>query len=64
MKIKRIDPVPCRCLDCVTGYSIPLDMATQKQLKKMLKGKLINATGYDLEDFEVRVILPWERGYG
>lgn len=60
MKVQRIDPVGCACTECLTGYSVPVDEASQKLLKKLQKGKLINATGYDRVLFRVKVLLPWE----
>jgi len=44
-KLQRLDPPDCGCTDCITGYSKPVDETSQKELKKLHKGKLQNATG-------------------
>ena len=44
-KLNRIDPPDCGCTDCLTGYSEPANEVSQKELKKLFKGKLRNATG-------------------
>ena len=44
-KVIQIDPVGCGCTECLTGLYVPLNRATRKQVLKMLRGKLRNATG-------------------
>jgi hypothetical protein len=50
MKAIAIDPVGCGCTECLTGEYVPLDRATPKQVKKMIKGKLRDHTS---EAFEI-----------
>ena len=54
-KIKRIDPMGCKCTDCLIGHSKPLDYCDQDDLRLLYKGKLINSAG-------VRVVVNygWE----
>jgi len=44
-KLTRIDPEGCGCTDCGSGYSMPINYCSQKELKKLKKGKLDNASG-------------------
>lgn len=39
-----IDPPGCGCTECLTGEYIPLDQATEEQVRKLVKGKLVNHT--------------------
>lgn len=41
----RIDPAGCGCTDCLTGYSVPLDQATDQDLLRLVRGEAANATG-------------------
>lgn len=41
-----IDPPGCGCTECLTGEYVPLDQATDDQLRLMLQGKIKNNTGY------------------
>jgi hypothetical protein len=41
----QIDPVGCGCTECIVGEYVPLDRATGDQVFKLIKGKLLNATG-------------------
>lgn len=59
-KPKRVDPVGCGCTDCLTGYSVPLDQASNRILHKMVCGKVQNATGFSTEDFDIQIVPPWE----
>lgn len=45
----QIDPYECGCTECLIGMYVPLEMATYKQLKKMLKGKINDATSNEFE---------------
>lgn len=45
---KRVDPPGCGCTDCLTGYSIPLDRADAKTVKRLVEGKLRNSTSTPL----------------
>lgn len=47
-KITRIDPPGCGCTGCITGESTPLDMATPRQIARLLRGKVANATSMTL----------------
>ncbi|MFI8932610.1 hypothetical protein ACIG3E_33730 [Streptomyces sp. NPDC053474] len=37
-----IDPPYCGCVDCITGYSVPLDQAVPAQLAALLNGTMAN----------------------
>jgi hypothetical protein len=51
LPIKRIDPINCGCTDCITrSFSVPLNDAKVKHIRRLLAGKLMNATSYDLSD--------------
>ena len=41
-----IDPAGCGCTECLTGEYVPLDEATDDQLRMMLMGEIRNNTGY------------------
>lgn len=43
--VTRIDPERCACTDCLVGDSIPLQLASPRQVLDMLNGDLMNATG-------------------
>lgn len=58
----RVDPRTCGCTDCIVGYSIPLEFATQRQLQMLLNGVLVNATGYSLSEFRVRTTIEPPEG--
>lgn len=58
-KAQRIDPSHCGCTDCLTGYSVPLSDATEKDLKRLYAGKVINATGFVARK-TVRFDLTWD----
>ncbi len=40
-----IDPEGCGCTECLTGLYVPLEMATGRQIRKLLKGRLHDHTG-------------------
>lgn len=47
---KRVDPPDCRCVDCLTGYSVPLVLPLDNVMGNALYwGKIDNATGYKIE---------------
>lgn len=46
--VNRIDPDGCACSDCLTGYSVPLDLATAEDLWRLVQGTASNATGHPL----------------
>lgn len=43
--IQRLDPPTCGCTDCLTGYSRPLDQASAVLIRRMIKGRVQDATG-------------------
>ena len=45
---QRIDPPHCGCTDCLTGWSLPLDMRDQAVLEGLWNGNYANATGYTI----------------
>jgi len=58
---KRVDPPSCGCTDCLTGYSVPLNLATWQTVKAMIHGDVQDATGTEL-DVMVVVSPTAERG--
>lgn len=52
---RRIDPYNCGCTDCILSYSVPLDEAHDSEIIAMLDGHIENATGYEPEEFIVRI---------
>jgi hypothetical protein len=46
---KRVDPPSCGCTDCLTGYSVPLNLATWQTVKAMIHGDVQDATGTKLD---------------
>jgi hypothetical protein len=40
-----IDPQGCGCTECLVGEYVPLERATNRQIQRMLKGKLDDHTG-------------------
>lgn len=52
-----IDPPGCACTDCITGRSVPLDLATEEQVDLMCDERLADRTGMSELDFDV-----WENG--
>jgi hypothetical protein len=62
---KRVDPPSCGCTDCLTGYSVPLNLATWQTVKAMIHGDVQDATGTKLD--VMVVVTPaaerdWEDG--
>lgn len=57
-KTFRIDPDSCACVDCLVGYSVPLGSASKKQLRRLAKGKLMNATGWGVQVTTTVVVGP------
>lgn len=56
-EVKRVDPVNCGCTDCtVERYSVPLDLATDEQLLRLVREEADNATGLDWNE-----LLEWVR---
>ena len=46
-ELKRIDPEYCGCVDCIIGYSKPINTWTQEDLGRLYAGLLQNASGYE-----------------
>jgi hypothetical protein len=44
----RLDPEGCGCTDCLTGRSVPWEMASDEQRLACAQGLLSNATGLTL----------------
>lgn len=49
----QIDPPGCGCTECLTGLYVPLDRATDEQVRALLTGAMPNATG---EDFTLTTV--------
>lgn len=69
---ERVDPPNCGCTDCLTGYSVPLNLATWQTIKAMINGDVQDATSTELEvtvvvtparDWGTRAGLSWEWKY-
>lgn len=52
-KIIALDPYDCGCTECITGLYVPLVNATIKQLKKAIKGKISNNTGFSINQLKL-----------
>lgn len=50
MKRKYLDPDGCRCTDCVIGVAVPLDWATQSDIRDVKTRRIENRTGLTLEE--------------
>lgn len=48
-KPQRVDPPSCGCTDCITGYSVPLDLATWETVKALVHGDVQDATSTELD---------------
>ena len=59
---QRVDPPTCGCTDCLTGYSVPLNLATWQTIRAMIHGDVQDATSTDL-DVMVVVTPARERGW-
>jgi hypothetical protein len=59
---QRVDPPGCGCTDCLTGYSVPLNLATWQTVKAMVGGDVQDATSTEL-DVMVVVTPANERGW-
>lgn len=49
MSIERIDPEDCGCMDCGTGYSLPINLASQQDLGRCYEGIIENASKRNLK---------------
>jgi hypothetical protein len=58
---RRIDPPTCGCTDCITGYSKPMDEATDQELWQMMIGLKQNATGFDVHEFSLETVTKIRR---
>lgn len=60
-----IDPIGCGCLECTTGEYKPLDLADFWDIRRLLKGKIGNNTGIDVEgwvkSYEFRMPRAFQR---
>ena len=45
---KRIDPPNCGCTDCLTGYSVSIDRATEIELGMCEGGTIQNASTHNI----------------
>ncbi len=67
-KIVQIDPAHCGCTECMIHLYVPLDMASYEQVKKMLKGKLSDATSEEFIQKDDGIWarwshLRWDKGF-
>jgi hypothetical protein len=54
---RRVDPPRCGCTDCITGYSIPLNLATWQVVKAMINGEIQDATSFE---WDIRIVVTPE----
>lgn len=61
LMIKRIDPPDCDCTDCITGYSKPINFATEHELGVAFycPKQISNASGAVIKR-ELKYIYEWE----
>lgn len=43
----RVDPPHCDCRDCTAGRSVPMNEATNEDIRNLVVGAAENATGYE-----------------
>jgi hypothetical protein len=55
-KLQFIDPADCGCTDCITGRAVPLDRASNGEINRLLRGRLIARLDADAE-FELELTL-------
>lgn len=59
MRLRFIDPADCGCTDCILGEAKPLSQVTQRDIRKLLQGRLIWRAGSDAElTITVKIVIP------
>lgn len=49
---KRMDPPDCSCTDCLTGYSIPIDVAIAVHFDSIADGNMQDFTGLTDQEWD------------
>lgn len=44
-KLSRVDPAGCGCVDCIVGYSKPIDECNEFELEMAFSSTIDNASG-------------------
>lgn len=57
--VMRMDPIGCRCTDCLTGRSVPLDLASFSQVLSFERGEMIDAIGMSEFDYSEWADAQW-----
>lgn len=57
MRPPAIDPHECRCSDCLTGRSVPLNWADPRDVEDVAAGHIANRTGLSVQEI-ADVVLP------
>jgi hypothetical protein len=50
---KEMHPLSCRCTPCLTGVSIPLDWASNRQIDDLCAGRMIDRIEMSEQDFDL-----------
>jgi hypothetical protein len=46
-RVTAIDPIGCGCTECLTGEYVPLEEATDEQVRRMVNGVIRDHTGVE-----------------
>jgi hypothetical protein len=67
---RAIDPPGCGCTECLIGEYVPLDRATNTQIRQMTAGEIADHTGGDWEtvtithfNFHNQILRQWVAGF-
>ncbi len=58
-EIRRVDPEGCGCVDCIVGYSLPVDLINGMQAVLVCQGLIRNASGREFTpEIHIRAVAP------